>query len=50
VLTAPERAAIASLWNYVRHARSLAGVESMTLAIGKGLELSRFADGSAGQG
>ena len=30
------------LWDYVRHVRSLAGVESVTLPIGKGLEVSRF--------
>jgi predicted O-methyltransferase YrrM len=31
------------LWDYVRHVRSLPGVESVTLPIGKGLEVSRFA-------
>jgi predicted O-methyltransferase YrrM len=30
------------LWDYVRHVRSRTGVESMTLPIGKGLEVSRF--------
>lgn len=30
------------LWDYVRHVRSLTGVESVTLPIGKGLEVSRF--------
>jgi predicted O-methyltransferase YrrM len=30
------------LWDYVRHVRSLPGVESVTLPIGKGLEVSRF--------
>lgn len=30
------------LWDYVRHVRSLTGVESVTLSIGKGLEVSRF--------
>jgi predicted O-methyltransferase YrrM len=34
------------LWNYVKHVRRLPGVESMTLAIGKGLEVSRFLNGS----
>ena len=33
------------LWNYVRVVRSFPGVESVTLPIGKGLEVSRFADG-----
>ena len=36
------------LWDYVRHVRRLAGVESITLPIGKGLEVSRFPGGSAG--
>jgi len=36
------------LWDYVRHVRRLAGVESVTLPIGKGLEVSRFPGGSAG--
>jgi len=31
------------LWDYVRHVRSRGGVESITLPIGKGLEVSRFA-------
>lgn len=31
------------LWDYVRHVRSLPGVESITLPVGKGLEVSRFA-------
>jgi predicted O-methyltransferase YrrM len=31
------------LWDYVRHVRAVAGVESVTLPIGKGLEVSRFA-------
>lgn len=35
------------LWEYVRAVRSYAGVESVTLPIGKGLEVSRFTDGSA---
>jgi len=30
------------LWDYVRHVRSRTGVESVTLPIGKGLEVSRF--------
>ena len=30
------------LWHYVRHVRSRPGVESVTLPIGKGLEVSRF--------
>jgi predicted O-methyltransferase YrrM len=34
------------LWDYVRAVRSYAGVESLTLPIGKGLEVSRFVDGS----
>ncbi len=29
------------LWDYVRHVRARAGAESVTLAIGKGLELTR---------
>jgi predicted O-methyltransferase YrrM len=37
------------LWNYVKHVRTLPGVESITLAIGRGLEVSRFLNGSAGQ-
>jgi predicted O-methyltransferase YrrM len=31
------------LWDYVRHVRAVPGVESVTLPIGKGLEVSRFA-------
>ena len=31
------------LWDYVRHVRGVAGIESVTLPIGKGLEVSRFA-------
>jgi predicted O-methyltransferase YrrM len=31
------------LWDYVRHVRAVAGVESVTLPIGKGLEVSRVA-------
>ena len=31
------------LWDYVRHVRAVAGIESVTLPIGKGLEVSRFA-------
>lgn len=30
------------LWDYVRYVRSRSGVESVTLPIGKGLEVSRF--------
>ena len=37
------------LWKYVETVRKLAGVESITLAIGKGLEVSRFVRGSAGR-
>ena len=37
------------LWDYVAAVRSYPGVESVTLAIGKGLEVSRFVDGSAGR-
>jgi predicted O-methyltransferase YrrM len=37
------------LWNYVERVRRLPGVESITLAIGKGLEVSRFVNGSAAQ-
>lgn len=36
------------LWEYVRTVRSYSGVESVTLPIGKGLEVSRFTGGSAG--
>jgi len=36
------------LWDYVRHVRGRPGVESLTLPIGKGLEVSRFTEGSAG--
>jgi predicted O-methyltransferase YrrM len=35
------------LWEYVRAVRSYSGVESVTLPIGKGLEVSRFTDGWA---
>jgi predicted O-methyltransferase YrrM len=35
------------LWEYVRAVRSCSGVESVTLPIGKGLEVSRFAAGLA---
>ena len=31
-----------SLWDYVKHVRSRNGVESVTLAIGKGLEVTRL--------
>ena len=31
------------LWEYVRHVRAVADLESVTLPIGKGLEVSRFA-------
>jgi predicted O-methyltransferase YrrM len=34
------------LWQYVRTVRSYPGVESVTLPIGKGLEVSRFPTGS----
>jgi predicted O-methyltransferase YrrM len=37
------------LGQYVKAVRSYPGVESVTLGIGKGLEVSRFATGSAGQ-
>jgi predicted O-methyltransferase YrrM len=37
------------LGKYVRAVRSYPGVESITLAIGKGLEVSRFVNGSAGR-
>ena len=37
------------LGEYVRGVRSYPGVESITLAIGKGLEVSRFVNGSAGR-
>ena len=33
------------LWDYVRNVRSRSGVESVTLPIGKGLEVSRFPRG-----
>jgi predicted O-methyltransferase YrrM len=36
------------LWDYVRHGRTRTGVESLTLPIGKGLEVSRFPGGLAG--
>jgi predicted O-methyltransferase YrrM len=32
-----------NLWHYVAHVRSIEGVESITLPIGKGLEITRFA-------
>jgi predicted O-methyltransferase YrrM len=37
------------LGKYVKAVRSYPGVESMTLAIGKGLEVSRFTAGSSGR-
>ncbi len=37
------------LVSYVSAVRSYLGVESVTLAIGKGLEVSRFVNGSAGR-
>lgn len=36
------------LWDYVRYVRSRPGVESVTLPIGKGLEVSRFPGESTG--
>jgi hypothetical protein len=30
-----------SLWDYVKHVRAQAGVESIAFAIGKGLEVTR---------
>jgi predicted O-methyltransferase YrrM len=36
------------LWHYVKTVRAYPGVESVTLTIGKGLEVSRFVDGSPG--
>jgi predicted O-methyltransferase YrrM len=36
------------LWRYVEVVRALPGVESVTLPVGKGLELSRFRNGSPG--
>jgi predicted O-methyltransferase YrrM len=36
------------LWDYVRFTRSRTGVESVTLPIGKGLEVSRFPEESTG--
>ena len=30
------------LWEYVRHVRAVPGIESVTLAVGKGLEVSRL--------
>ena len=36
-----------NLVNYVRHVRNKTGVESVTLPVGKGLELSRVVEGSA---
>ncbi len=35
------------LTSYVESVRAYAGVESVTLPIGKGLEVSRFRDGAA---
>jgi predicted O-methyltransferase YrrM len=37
------------LTSYVEFVRAYAGVESVTLPIGKGLEVSRFRDGAAGR-
>ena len=37
------------LTSYVESVRAYAGVESVTLPIGKGLEVSRFRDGAAGR-
>ena len=37
------------LGKHVSSVRSYPGVESVTLAIGKGLEVSRFVNGSAGR-
>jgi hypothetical protein len=37
------------LGDYVSAVRRYPGVESVTLAIGKGLEVSRFVNGSAGR-
>jgi predicted O-methyltransferase YrrM len=37
------------LTSYVESVRTYAGVESVTLPIGKGLEVSRFRDGAAGR-
>ncbi len=39
-----------AMGQYVRTVRSYPGVESVTLAIGKGLEVSRFVTGSSGRG
>jgi predicted O-methyltransferase YrrM len=39
-----------NLGQYVSAVRGYPGVESVTLAIGKGLEVSRFVNGSAGRG
>ena len=36
-----------SITEYVAHARACPGVESVTLAIGKGLEVTRFPGGRA---
>jgi predicted O-methyltransferase YrrM len=33
------------LWDYVRHVRARPGVESVTLPVGKGLEVSRIGEG-----
>jgi predicted O-methyltransferase YrrM len=32
------------LWDYVRHVRAVPGIESVTLPVGKGLEVSRLAN------
>ena len=37
------------LWDYVRHVRTVPGVQSVTLPIGKGLEVSRFAANAPAQ-
>jgi len=39
-----------AMGQYVKAVRSYAGVESLTLSIGKGLEVSRFVEGSSGRG
>ena len=39
-----------AMGRYVKTVRSYAGVESLTLPIGKGLEVSRFVSGSGGRG
>ncbi len=38
------------LWEYVHEVRRYPGVESITLPIGKGLEVSRFSQGAGGLG